>query len=54
MNEQDFRDVCALMKATTGASPEECFRFADAMVEARRVNEEPQGIVAIKKKRTAK
>jgi hypothetical protein len=30
------------------------YEFADAMLEARRVKEEPQGIVAIKKKRTAK
>jgi hypothetical protein len=30
------------------------YRMADEMLEARRVKEEPQGIVAIKKKRTAK
>jgi hypothetical protein len=30
------------------------YKYADEMLEARRVNEEPQGIVAIKKKRIAK
>jgi hypothetical protein len=30
------------------------YKMADAMVEARRVKEEPQGIVAIKKKRSMK
>jgi hypothetical protein len=33
---------------------EEVWQMADAMLEARRVKEEPQGIVAIKKKRTAR
>ena len=32
----------------------QAYSIADAMLEARRVKEEPQGIVAIKKKRTAK
>jgi hypothetical protein len=54
MNDQDFRDVCAMLRAVTGATAEECYRFADEMLEARRVKEEPQGIIAIKKKRTAK
>jgi hypothetical protein len=30
------------------------YEIADAMLEARRVNEEPQGIVAIKKRRGVK
>jgi hypothetical protein len=39
--------------------PEACiarrsYELADAMLEARRVKEEPQGIVAIKKKRSMK
>ena len=68
MNEQDFRDVCAMLAMNGiivrgGLHPElmpaDCiarrsYELADAMWEARRVKEEPQGIVAIKKKRTAK
>jgi len=68
MNDQDYRDVCAML-AMNGIivrgglhpelMPENCiarrsYELADAMLEARRVKEEPQGIVAIKKKRTAK
>jgi hypothetical protein len=39
--------------------PEDCiarrsYELADAMLEARRIKEEPQGIVAIKKKRGVK
>jgi len=30
------------------------YELADAMLEARRVKEEPQGIIAIKKKRSAR
>jgi hypothetical protein len=42
-----------MFKAVTGASAEECYRFADAMLKAR--NPEPEeGIVAIKKTRKAK
>jgi hypothetical protein len=68
MNDQDYRDVCAML-AMNGIivrgglhpelMPENCiarrsYELADAMLEARRVKEEPQGIVAIKKKRGAK
>jgi hypothetical protein len=35
MNEQDLRDCFAMFKITTGASPEECYKFADEMLEAR-------------------
>jgi len=35
MNEQDFRDVCAILRGTTGATPEECYKFADEMLEIR-------------------
>jgi hypothetical protein len=54
MNDQDLRDCFAMFKAITGATAEECYQFADEMLEARRVKEEPQGIVAIKKKRSAR
>jgi hypothetical protein len=35
MNEQDLRDCFAMFKAMTGASAEECYKFADEMLEAR-------------------
>ena len=35
MNEKDLRDCFAMFKIITGASPEECYRFADEMLEAR-------------------
>ena len=68
MNDQDLRD-CFAMFAMNGIiargglhpelMPEACiarrsYELADAMLEARRVKEEPQGIVAIKKKRSMK
>ena len=49
MNEQDreyLRDLTAMFKSVTGASPEECYKFADEMLEARKPQEE--GILAIK------
>lgn len=49
MNENDFRDVCAMFKSTTGASAEECFVFADEMLEARKPKE--AGITAVKRVR---
>ena len=49
MNEQDLRDCFAMFKAITGATPEECYAFADAMLEARK-KEPEEGIVAIKRK----
>jgi len=48
MSEQDLRDCFAMFKSLTGATPEECYAFADAMLEARKPKEE--GIVAIKRK----
>ena len=63
MNEQDLRD-CFAMFALNGIlscdySVDEspavlAYKYADEMLEARRVKEEPQGIVAIKKKRSTK
>jgi hypothetical protein len=51
MNEQDFRDVCAMLRAVTGASAEECFKFADEMLEARNREPEDEGGIATIKKR---
>jgi len=60
MNDQDLRD-CFAMFAMLGlimrdkvCDAEEAWFVADKMLEARRVKEEPQGIVAIKKKRSMK
>lgn len=35
MNEKDLRDCFAMFKIITGATPEECYKFADEMLEAR-------------------
>ena len=39
MNEEDLRDCFAMFKVITGASAEECYRFADEMLEARKQKE---------------
>lgn len=53
MNEDDLRDCFAMFKVITGASAEECYAFADEMIEARKQKEEPEvGIVAVKKRKT--
>jgi hypothetical protein len=52
MNEQDLRDCFAMFRAVTGASAEDCYRFADEMLEARnKDNNEELGIAAVKPKR---
>ena len=53
MNENDLRDVAAMLRGVTGASPVECYEFADAMLEVRKWKEEEQenGIAAFKPKR---
>ena len=65
MNDQDLRDcfamftLCGIVMRGIGDDVIEevasnAYKMADAMLEARRVKEEPQGIIAIKKKRNAK
>jgi hypothetical protein len=60
MNDKDLRDCFAMFIANGMISRSSAFdwkevwEMADAMLEARRVNEEPQGIVAIKKKRNVR
>jgi methionine salvage enolase-phosphatase E1 len=49
MNEQDLRDCYAMLRAITGANAEECYMFADEMLEARKVKE--VGIKAVKRTR---
>jgi hypothetical protein len=53
VNEKDLRDCFAMFKIITGASAEECYKFADEMLEARKVKEE-SGIVAVKRSSTKK
>jgi hypothetical protein len=53
VNENDLRDCFAMMKAITGASPEDCYKFADAMLKARNAKVEA-GIVAVKRSSTKK
>lgn len=59
MNEDDLRDCFAMMRGITGASPEECYRFADAMLEARKHKEKDDeevdvGIARVAPKRSYK
>jgi NADPH-dependent curcumin reductase CurA len=60
MNDKDLRDcfamfiACGMVMKYNEVDPNTIWRMADAMLEARRVKEEPQGIVAIKKKRNVK
>jgi hypothetical protein len=56
MNEQDLRDCFAMLKAVTGASAEECYIFADEMLEARKEKSknEELGIAAVRVKRNVK
>ena len=51
MNEEDLRDCFAMFKSLTGSSPEECYKFADEMLEARKQKEDI-GITAVAPKRT--
>jgi hypothetical protein len=58
MNEEDLRDCAALMKAVTGVSAEDCYKFADEFLEARKHkekdDEESSGIAAVVPKRPRK
>jgi len=52
MNDQDLKDCFAMFKSVTGASPEECYKFAEEMLEARNTKPENEGgIATIKKKK---
>ena len=48
MNEDDLRDCFAMFKSLTGASPDECYKFADEMLEARKEKDEV-GIASVKR-----
>lgn len=56
MNEEDLRDCFAMFKSISGASAEDCYRFADDMLEARnkpkeKDDEEDVGIASVAKRR---
>ena len=53
MNENDLRDCFAMFRSVTGMSAEECYKFADEMLEARKKEDDGEelGIAAIKPKR---
>jgi hypothetical protein len=50
LNENDLRDCFAMFASLTGKSAEECYKFADEMLEARKAKDEA-GIVAVKPRR---
>jgi len=62
MNDQDFRDACAMMSMlglviaykdnhTEDVLAERAFKLADAMLEARNKTEDDGGITTIKKRK---
>ncbi len=53
MSEEDLRDCFAMFKSITGASAEDCYKFADEMIDARKQKEDT-GIVAVKRSSTKK
>jgi hypothetical protein len=53
LNEEELRDCFAMFKVVTGATPEECYRFADEMLEARKPKDEA-GIASVKRTRKPK
>jgi len=57
MTDQDkeyLRDLFAMFKSITEASANECYRFADEMMEARNKKEPKMGITAVEPKRRSK
>ena len=54
MNDQDLRDCFAMLRGITGANAEDCYKFADEMMEARKHKADENGILAIKPKRKVK
>ena len=55
MNEEDLRDCFAMFRSITGLSAEDCYKFADTMMEARKPkesdDEEDVGIARVAPKR---
>ena len=54
MNEEDLRDCFAMFRSITGLSAEDCYKFADTMMEARKPkeskHEEDVGIASVAKR----
>jgi hypothetical protein len=50
IGDDDLRDLFAMFKAVTGTNAEDCYRFADEMMLARKSSNDEAGIVAIKRK----
>jgi hypothetical protein len=51
IGDDDLRDLFAMFKSVTGVSAEDCYKFSDEMMEARKSNSSNEaGIVAIKRK----
>ena len=55
MNEEDLRDCFAMFKSISGCTAEEAYRFADAMLEARKQKESEDekdiGIASVAKRK---
>ena len=54
MNDEDLRDCFAMFKSISGCTAEEAYRFADAMLEVRKKendDEEDIGIAAVAKRK---
>jgi hypothetical protein len=54
MNDDDLRDCFAMFKSMTGATAEECYKFAGEMLEERKQKDEDSGIAAVVPKRARK
>ena len=58
MTDEDLRDCFAMFASIRIAYPDECYKFADAMLEARKQkeneNEEDAGIAAVVPKRRSR
>lgn len=55
MTDEELLDGFAMFRASTGATPQECYEFAWEMLKIRKVKpeeEETVGLPAIKKRRT--
>lgn len=54
MNEDDLRDCFAMFASLTGKSADECYKFADEMLEARKPKEDGGITTAVKRTRKTK
>jgi hypothetical protein len=54
MDKKDLRNCFAMFKSLTGANAEDCFKFADDMLEVSERLPQEEGILAIKTKKHRK